>query len=147
MRVRRGLSEIVAATILLLIGFSVGLTIYLYSKSLMDSRLERFEEVLERSEAALTQVLVVDAFYDDDAAGRIHIYIYVASKTNVLFDTAYVDGAKVDEASLISGFGEYLRSGEVSELVISHPLTPGVHRVVLTGPEGVRVEVSLVVEG
>ncbi len=143
MRARAGVSEIMAATLLLLVGFSVGLTIYLYSKSLIDTRLREFEGILERSEVALARIVVVDAFYDP-ASSSIYIYVYVASETNVLFDTAYVDGDRVSEANLISGFGEYLRSGEVNELVISYSLTSGEHRVVVTGPRGVKVEVTVV---
>ncbi len=147
---RKGVSEIISLTLLILIAVTVGTTFYLAAKSAMDAQYRRLSEDLERlNNVAQLQASIVDAYYNSTDS-TIHVFVYVSNDSApVVIDTAYIVNVTtskvilVPKADLIQGFGTQLPSG-INELIIRYPLTPGTYEIrtyeiILTGPNEVKL--------
>ena len=137
---RKGVSEIISLTLLILIAVTVGTTFYLAAKSAMDAQYRRLSEDLERlNNVAQLQASIVDAYYNSTDA-TIHIFVYVSNDSApVVIDTAYINKQLIPKTDLIQGFGTQLPSG-VNELVIRYTLASGnTYEVILTGPNEVKL--------
>ncbi len=138
--VRRGVSEIISVTLLILIAMAVGTTFYLAAKAALDTQYRRLSKDLERvNDIAQLQASVVDAYYNSTDS-TIHVFVYVSNDSSpVIIDTAYINKQLIPKADLIQGFGTQLPSG-VNELIIRYALTPGnTYEVILTGPNEVKL--------
>ncbi len=138
--VRRGVSEIISVTLLILIAMAVGTTFYLAAKAAIDAQYSRLSRDLERvNNIAQLQVSIVDAYYNSTDT-TIHVFVYVSNDSApVTIDTAYINKQLVPTSDLIQGFGAQLPSG-VNELIIKYALTPGnTYEIILTGPNEVKL--------
>jgi len=135
---RRGVSEIMSVTLLILIAVAVGTTFYLAAKSVIDAQYNSIVRELNRiNEEVSVEASVVDAYYNS-TDGTIHIFIYVSNESGpVLIDHAYINHVLVPSSELVQGFGKRLPSG-ITELVIRHVLSPGTYQILLTGPNNLR---------
>jgi len=137
---RKGVSEIISVTLLILIAVAVGTTFYLAAKAAIDAQYNRLSRDLERvNDIAQLQVSVVDAYYNSTDS-TVHVFVYVSNDSApVIIDTAYINKQLVPKADLIQGFGSQLPSG-VNELIIKYNLTSGnTYEVILTGPNEVKL--------
>ncbi len=139
LRFRKGVSEIISVTLLILIAVAVGSAFYLAAKSVIDAQYNNVMNELNRvSNEASLQVDIVDSYYNK-SSDTIHIFVYVSNySAPVLIDHAYVDNYLVPEADLIKGFNKNLPSG-ITELIIAYKLGTGLHRVMLTGPNNLKL--------
>lgn len=138
--VRKGVSEIISVTLLILIAVAVGTTFYLAAKAAIDTQYERLSRDLERvNDIAQLRASVVDAYYNSTDS-TIHVFVYVSNDSApVVIDTAYINNQLVPKADLIQGFGSQLPSG-VNELIIKYALAPGsTYEIILTGPNEVKL--------
>lgn len=137
---KKGVSEIISVTLLILIAVAVGTTFYLAAKAAIDTQYERLSRELERvNNIAQLQVSIVDAYYNSTDS-TIHVFIYVSNDSApVVIDTAYINKQLIPKTDLIQGFGTQLPSG-VNELVIRYTLASGnTYEVILTGPNEVKL--------
>jgi len=137
---RKGVSEIISVTLLILIAVAVGTTFYLAAKAAIDAQYKRLSRDLERvNNIAQLQVSVVDAYYNSTDS-TIHVFVYVSNDSApVTIDTAYINKQLVPKTDLIQGFGTQLPSG-VNELIIRYALTAGnTYEIILTGPNEVKL--------
>ncbi len=137
---RKGVSEIISVTLLILIAVAVGTTFYLASKAAIDAQYERLSRDLERvNNIAQLQASVVDAYYNSTDS-TIHVFVYVSNDSApVVIDTAYINKQRVPKTDLIRGFNVQLPSG-VNELIIKRTLAPGkTYEIILTGPNEVKL--------
>lgn len=137
---RKGVSEIISVTLLILIAVAVGTTFYLAAKAAIDAQYERLSRDLERvNNIAQLQASVVDAYYNSTDS-TIHVFVYVSNDSApVVIDTAYINRQRVPKTDLIRGFNVQLPSG-VNELIIKRTLASGkTYEVILTGPNEVKL--------
>ena len=140
---RKGVSEVMASAILILIAVSAGTAIYMFAKSTLDTRVASLREEIDRLRYRSTMVTVIDAFYVESNE-TVVIYIYIDEEGySLLYDRAYVDNDPVPDSSLLSGFNVYLKVGEAQRLSFIYSLSPGAHEIQITGPEGIGFEVNI----
>ncbi len=136
---RRGVSEIVSITILILISLSMGITIYYAAKTTIDTSTERVKESIERAKAALNYYMIIDAFYISSNETLV-IYLYTGEGESAIFDSLYINQSPIPSSNLISGFGQPIKIGEPNRLAATVILAPGTYEILVTGPNNARAE-------
>ncbi len=137
---RKGVSELISITILILIAVSVGVALYYAGKAAIDASTYRFEEMAKVAEASMNKYLIVDAYYITSNK-TIIIYLYTKDLGNAVFNALYVNGSKVPDDNLVYGFNQPIKIGEINRLSALVDLsTSGPYDILLTGHQGVRAE-------
>ena len=128
---RRGVSEVVGAMVLLAAVVALFIPILTYSSYLESSWLSSLAP-------RPRDRLVIVSVWVDPSTGLVNVTLYNYGSTNVVVDALYVDASR---ATPMSGFNEPKPPG-LFNVLASVSLAPGEHRLVVVTVEGVRVEAT-----
>ncbi len=141
----KGVSEIVATVLLVLIVTSIMTVVYLsYNKS-MNAQSQRIKVELDRIDEENAGLDLIDYFYLK-GNNTLSLCLYLRSNTVIKLSSAYIDNTIVPSNKLLEGFNKALDPGEVNCIKINYPLTSGVHTVLLVTEEGARFEYTITIQ-
>ena len=145
LRLRSGVAEIISVTVLILVAVAIGVGFYYTAKSLIDESAARVMRSISRAQAQLGNYVVVDAFYIS-ANQTLVLYIYASEGESITFDKLYIDNELVNPSNYTNGFDTPIRIGYINRLAAIVQLSTGTHEVLITSPEGVKLQTTVVIE-
>gem|GEM_PF-2550469 len=140
----KGVSEIVATVLLVLIVTGIMTTVYLSYNRSMNSQSQRIKIELDRINEENAGLDLIDYFYIRNNK-TLNLCIFLRSDIVIKLSSAYIDNIMVPSNSLLSGFGTALEPNEVNCVKISYPLSSGFHSVLLVTDEGARFEFTITI--
>jgi len=119
-RDKRGISEVIASLILILVVSAAGVILYTYSLNTFSSTGSSFQLQTSLREEQARERLVITAVWWD-AVDLLNVTVLNYGKIDLVIDTVYIDGTQVSEYS--SGRGEVVRTGELIPVKFTSPVS------------------------
>ncbi len=141
----KGVSEIVATVLLVLIVTSIMTAVYISYNRSMNAQSQRIKVELDRIDEENAGLDLIDYFYLK-SNNTLGLCLYLRSNTVIKLSSAYIDNTIVPSNKLLEGFNKALDPGEVNCIKINYPLTSGVHTVLLVTEEGARFEYTITIQ-
>ena len=141
----KGISEIVATVLLVLIVTSIMATVYIaYNKS-MNSQSQKIRIALERINEENAGLDLVDYYYIKNNSTLV-ICLYLRSNIVIRLASVYIDNNMVPNNGLIKGFRNPLEPSDVNCIKISYSLSTGTHSVLFVTEEGAKFEYTITIQ-
>ena len=141
----KGVSEIIATVLLVLIVTSIMTAVYLSYNRSMNAQSQRIKVELDKINEENAGLDLIDYFYSKNN-NTLSLCLYLRSNTVIKLSSAYIDNTIVPSNKLLEGFNKALDPGEVNCIKINYPLTSGVHTVLLVTEEGARFEYTITIQ-
>jgi flagellin-like protein len=138
-RQAKGISEIVATVLLVLIVTSIMTTVYIAYNRSMNAQSHRIRIELERINQENAGLDLVDYYYIRNNS-TLTLCLFLRSDIIVKLNSAYIDNKMVPRDNLLLGFGDELEPSKVNCISIEYPLSAGAHSIILVTEEGARFE-------
>ena len=138
----KGISELVATVLLVLIVTSLMTTVYIVYNRSMSNQSTRINTVLTRIKEENSGLDLVDSYYLDSNHTLV-ICLYLRDNVKVVLVDAYIDYTRINHTVLLQGFNNPLIPQEINCLKIQYNLSSGQHQVVLVSEEGARYEYTI----
>lgn len=140
----KGVSEIVATVLLVLIVTSIMTAVYIsYNKS-MNAQSQRIKVELDKINEENAGLDLIDYYYIKNNR-TLNLCLYLRSDIVIKLSSAYIDNTMIPSNSLLSGFKKALEPGEVNCVKMTYPISSGVHSVLLVTEEGARFEYTITI--
>jgi len=118
-RDKRGISEVIASLILILVVSAAGVILYTYSLNTFSSTGSSFQLRTGLREEQARERLVITAVWWD-TSDLLNVTVLNYGKIDLVIDTVYIDGTRVSEYS--DGRGEVVRTGELISVKFTSPV-------------------------
>lgn len=118
-RDKRGISEVIASLILILVVSAAGVILYTYSLNTFSSTGSSFQLRTSLREEQARERLVITAVWWD-TVDLLNVTVLNYGKIDLVIDTVYIDGTRVFEYS--DGRGEVVRTGELISVKFTSPV-------------------------
>ncbi|MEB3756878.1 MAG: hypothetical protein GSR79_08510 [Desulfurococcales archaeon] len=138
----KGISELVATVLLVLIVTSLMTTVYYVYNRSMNSQSIRINAALTRIKQENSGLDLIDSYYLSSNQTLV-ICLYLRDNIKIVLVDVYIDYSKVNSNELIYGFNEPLTPQEINCLKIRYNLASGQHQIVLVSEEGARYEYTI----
>jgi len=119
-RDKRGISEVIASLILILVVSAAGVILYTYSLNTFSSTGSSFQLQTSLREEQARERLVITAVWWD-TVDLLNVTVLNYGKIDLVIDTVYIDGTQVSEYS--NGRGEVVRTGELIPVKFTSPVS------------------------
>jgi len=118
-RDKRGISEVIASLILILVVSAAGVILYTYSLNTFSSTGSSFQlRTSFREEQARERLVITTVWWN--TVDLLNVTVLNYGKIDLVIDTVYIDGTKVSEYS--GGRGEVVRTGELIPVKFTSPV-------------------------
>ena len=122
-RDKRGVSEIVASLIILLIVSVVGAGLYAYSLNAFNSSGSSFlSKTSEREERARERLLITTVWWNV-TNDYLNVTVLNYGKIELVIDAAYIDGTQVSASAFTDGKGETVTKGSLVSVKFTSPVS------------------------
>ena len=119
-RDKRGVSEIIASLIIVLIASVAGTALYSYSLSAFSSSSSSFQlQSDQREEQARERFSIIVVWWD--TANQLNVTVLNYGKIELAIDAVYIDGTQV--STYTSGKGETIAKGSIVSVKFTSPVS------------------------
>lgn len=116
---KRGVSEIIASLIIVLIATVAGAALYSYSLSTFSSSSSSFQlQTDQREEQARERFSIIVVWWD--TANQLNVTVLNYGKIELAIDAVYIDGTKV--STYTTGIGETITIGNIVSVKFTPPI-------------------------
>ena len=132
---KRGVSDIIAALILILIAASLGLSLYLFFSVQFSTQLENLSRSIEYYQTKLSTRFKATWYSYNTSTNSFKIFVYNYGDTVVKIDSIYINGDRYTLTPPVT-----ILIGDIEVINLNITLTEGNYRIRLVTVEGVAYD-------
>jgi archaellum component FlaF (FlaF/FlaG flagellin family) len=117
---RRGVSETIAALLMLFIATAAGTILYTYSSKTFGIAFEGFKDRTSTYEEIAKERFEIISVWSDESSEKVNVTVMNCGKIDVVLDAAYVNGKPVTQ--FLAGKGVRVSSAQLVNLEFTSPV-------------------------
>ena len=135
---KKGLSDIFSALLLIMIASSLGISIYLFFNYQFYLQVDNLSRSINYYETRLSTRFKVTLYRYDTSSKLLQFYIYNYGDTVIKIDSIYIDGVRHKITPLIE-----ILTNKIVLFNYTITLSPGGHRIRLVTTDGVTHDIQI----